>query len=187
MSMHSDSYWFKRDRIHYRTSLDNDFPGDKMLIDNVFQLASVMNLTEISVETILRQGGYKITPQRRAVLAAIAVTHDQLTPAHIHEKIRQKHPGIGLVTVYRTLEILDKLGLICEVHSAGGCRSYLMRNPSKHHHHIVCSHCGVVTDFTGCDLSDLAERLSRETGFEIEEHILEFSGRCRSCRNRNLV
>ncbi|MFC1848080.1 Fur family transcriptional regulator [Chloroflexota bacterium] len=141
-----------------------------------------MSLTEKKVSSILRRQGYKLTPQRRAVLNAIALNRDHLTPAEIHDKVRQECPGIGLVTVYRTLDILTELGLICEVHSGGHCRSYLMRRPLEHHHHLICSDCGTVTDFTNCDLSDLEQRLSGETGFEIDGHLLEFSGRCRGCQ-----
>ena len=135
-----------------------------------------------SIEGVLRREGFKITPQRRAVLYTIADNRDHLTPIDIYEKVSLQHPGIGLVTIYRTLDILDKLGLICEVHSGGNCRSYLLRRPSEHHHHLVCSSCGTVADFTECDLSELAERLSNETGFEIDGHILEFSGRCVNCQ-----
>ncbi len=135
-----------------------------------------------SIEVLLRREGFKITPQRRAVLSTIVGNRDHLTPADIHEKVSQQYPGIGLVTIYRTLDILDKLGLICEVHSGGSCKSYLLRRPSQHHHHLVCSGCGTVADFTECDLSKLAERLSNETGFEIDGHILEFSGRCVNCQ-----
>jgi len=141
-----------------------------------------MVFTEKSVRTALRRRGYKLTPQRRAVLRTIAASQDHLTPAEIHEKVRESCPGVGLVTVYRTLDILDELGLICQVHSVGGCRSYLMRRPSEHHHHLVCVECGRVDDFSNCDLSELSNRLSRETGFEIEGHILEFSGHCAECR-----
>lgn len=135
-----------------------------------------------SIEGVLRREGFKITPQRRAVLYTIADNRDHLTPIDIYEKVSLQHPGIGLVTIYRTLDILDKLGLICEVHSGGNCRSYLLRRPSEHHHHLVCSSCGTVADFTECDLSELAERLSNETGFKIDGHILEFSGRCVNCQ-----
>jgi len=142
-------------------------------------------LSEHKLISILRQRGFKLTPQRRAVISAIASNHDHLTPAEIHERVRREHPGIGLVTVYRTLDILAGLGLICEVHSGGNCRSYLMRRPSEHHHHLICSGCGTVSDFTDCDLSELQSRLAQKTGFEIEGHLLEFSGRCRNCRSRN--
>jgi Fur family ferric uptake transcriptional regulator len=140
-------------------------------------------LTEKKLASILRRHGYKLTAQRRAVIGAIAVSHDHLTPAVIHDRVCEEHPGIGLVTVYRTLDILAGLGLICEVHSGGNCRSYLMRRPHEHHHHLICSNCGTVADFTNCDLSGLQQRLSQETGFEIDSHLLEFSGRCTGCQS----
>ena len=152
-----------------------------VLIENNFQLAPKMRYTEKKIETILRQRGFKITPQRRTILSAITLSHEHLTPAAIHERVCQEHPGIGLVTIYRTLETLTKLGLICEVHVGGNCRSYLMRRPSEHHHHLICSKCGTVIDFTDCDLSELEQRLSQETGFKIDGHLLEFLGQCRNC------
>ena len=141
-----------------------------------------MKLTANRIAGILRGQGYKLTPQRRAVLNVIAHSHDHLTPAAIHDRVRQEYPGIGRVTIYRTLDLLAELGLICEVHTEGTCRSYLMRRPSGHHHHLICSGCGRVVDFTNCDLSQLEQRLSRETGFAVESHLLEFHGLCHDCR-----
>ena len=142
-----------------------------------------MRLTEKKITSLLREQGYKLTPQRRAVLRVIAHSHDHLTPAEIYEKVHQDYPAVGLVTVYRTLDLLSELGLICEVHAGGSCRSYLIKRPSEHHHHLLCSDCGIVVDFTDCDLGKLQERVSRETGFEIRSHLLEFVGRCRKCQN----
>jgi len=130
----------------------------------------------------LRQRGYKITPQRCAVLGVIALSREHLTPSAIYDKVHEEYPGIGLVTIYRTLEILTELGLVCEVHVGGNCRSYLVRRPVEHHHHLICSGCGAVVDFIGCDLSELEQKLSRENNFEIEDHLLEFLGRCQNCR-----
>jgi len=143
-----------------------------------------MRFSQKKIAAILRQYGYKFTPQRRIVIRAIASSQDHLTPAAIYEKVHQQHPDIGLVTIYRTLDILTKLGLICEVHVGGSCRSYLMRRPSVHHHHLVCSDCGRVIDFAPCDLSQLEQRLSLETGFEINDHLLEFIGLCQSCQKQ---
>ncbi len=140
-----------------------------------------MRLTERRIAIALRRHGYKLTPQRRAVIGTIASSLDHLTPAALYEKVHQERPGIGLVTIYRTLEILAKLGLICELHAGGSCRSYTIGAP-EHHHHLICSSCGEVIDFSGYDLSPLEERLSRETGFEIEEHLLEFIGLCQNCK-----
>ncbi len=135
-----------------------------------------------TIEAALREHGYKLTPQRRAVIKAIAGTREHMTPAELHEKVRRENPGIGLVTVYRTMELLADIGLICELHSGNNCRSYLLRRPAEHHHHLICSGCGQVVDFTGCDLSDIERRLSRDTGFEMESHLLEFLGRCPACQ-----
>jgi Fur family ferric uptake transcriptional regulator len=140
-----------------------------------------MRLTERKVATTLKQHGYKLTPQRRVVIQAIASTQDHLTPTAIYEKVHQDHPNIGFVTIYRTLEILAELGLICELHAGGSCRSYTI-SALGHHHHLICSKCSEVIDFTGYDLNELEQRLSRETGFHIEDHLLEFVGLCRNCQ-----
>ena len=146
-----------------------------------------MIFTEKKLATILKQGGYRLTPQRRKVLSVIALCHEHLTPAAIYERVHHEDPSIGLVTIYRTLDLLTKLGLICEIHVGGNCRSYLMSRPPEHHHHLICSECGTVTNFTNCNLSELEQRLSRETGFEIDNHLLEFLGQCRDCQNKALT
>ena len=135
-----------------------------------------------NISAILRQRGYKLTAQRRAILEVIVHSQSHLSPAEIHKRVKRQDPNIGLVTVYRTLEILSHLGIICEMHTRGNTRSYLIRGTPEHHHHIICTDCGTVVNFTGCELSRLEERLSRETGFEMTGHLLELSGRCPSCQ-----
>ena len=149
--------------------------------ENNFQLHIGMRFTERKVVATLRQYGYKLTPQRRVLIQTIAASRDRLTPAALYEKVHQDHPNIGLVTIYRTLEVLAELGLICELHAGGSCRSYTVSAPG-HHHHLICSNCGVVVDFTGSDLGELEQRLSLETGFDIEDHLLEFIGLCQDCQ-----
>ncbi len=143
-----------------------------------------MRLTEKKVVAVLRRHGYKLTRQRLAVIQAITSSQDSLTPAAVYTKVHQDHPNIGLVTIYRTLEVLAKLELICELHGEGICHSYAISTP-QHHHHLVCSNCGIVTDFTGHDLSELEQSLSKvskESGFRIDSHLLEFFGLCQACQ-----
>jgi len=142
-----------------------------------------MILTKRKIAALIREGGYKLTPQRRAVLDAVDLTHERFTPDDIYAAAHRQHPDIGLVTIYRTLNILVEMGLICEVHT-GKRRSYVMRRPSGHHHHLVCLCCGTVVDFANCDLEKLEERISGETGFKIEGHLFELSGYCRECLGR---
>jgi len=140
-----------------------------------------MRLTANKIAGKLRQHGYRLTTQRRAILKAIAGSHDHLNSREIYEKVKVQNRNIGLVTIYRTLDLLIKLKLICRIHTGGASQSYLMRRPAGHHHHLVCSKCGQAVDFTYCNLSNLEQRLSLETGYKIEGHLLEMYGRCPAC------
>lgn len=139
-----------------------------------------MRLTERKVAATLRQHGYKLTSQRRVVIQAIASNQEHLTPAAIYETVHQGQPNIGLVTIYRTLEILARLKLICELHAGDSCRSYTISAP-EHHHHLICSNCGKVVDFPSCELEEAQQSLSKQTGFRIDGHLLEFIGLCQAC------
>ena len=140
-----------------------------------------MRLTEKKVAATLRQHSYKLTPQRRVVIRAIVSNQEHLTPTAIYEKVHQDHPDIGLVTIYRTIEILAKLKLICELHAGGSCHSYTISAPG-HHHHLICSNCGKVVDFPSCELEEAQQSLSKQTGFRIDGHLLEFIGLCQTCQ-----
>ena len=140
-----------------------------------------MRLTERKVVARLRQHGYKLTPQRRVVIQAIVSNQEHLTPTAIYEKVYPGQPNIGLVTIYRTLEILTRLNLICELHAGDNCRSYTISAP-EHHHHLICSDCGKVVDFPGCELGEAQQSLSRQTEFRIDDHLLEFIGHCQACQ-----
>ena len=151
------------------------------LNDKIFHLQLEMRLTERKITVKLRQHGYKLTPQRKAIIQTIASGQNHLTPSDIYERVHQDHPNIGFVTIYRTLEILARLELICELHAGGSCRSYTI-GAREHHHYLICSNCGKVIDFSGCDLANLEQRLSQETGFHIQDHLLEFVGLCHACQ-----
>jgi Fur family ferric uptake transcriptional regulator len=140
-----------------------------------------MQLTGKRIITALKKSGYKMTPQRVAVIDTIVSRSDHLTTAQLYEKVHEAHPEIGLVTVYRTLQLLSRMDLICELHACGNCPTYTLSNP-RHHHHLICSNCGRVVDFTGHYLDDLETKLARDSGFKIDSHVLEFVGVCDTCQ-----
>lgn len=146
-----------------------------------------MSFSRKTIESALRHHGYKVTPQRRMIIDEIINTHEHQTPAAIHERVQIEHPGIGLVTIYRTLEILEECGLICETHAGHSCRSYLLRESFAHHHHLICSDCGKVVDFTDCGLNELESKLKEKSGFKINGHLLEFIGQCGDCAVKTLA
>ena len=129
----------------------------------------------------LRASGRKATPQRLFILQAIEGMRAQFTSQQLYDRLQEKHPDIGLVTVYRTLSLLAESGLVCRMGSNGRSHSYASR-PQEHHHHLVCTSCNRVVDLASCGLADVEKKLSRDTGFIISEHHLEFAGLCSKCQ-----
>jgi len=128
----------------------------------------------------LKTWGLKATPQRLAVLTAATHTEGCFTPQGLFESLKNTHATIGLTTVYRALEALERAGFICRIESSGNERLYTRRSRA-HHHHLVCEGCARVVEFGNCVLFELAEQLERKTGFTIHNHSLEFHGLCHKC------
>jgi Fe2+ or Zn2+ uptake regulation protein len=139
-----------------------------------------------SDEKCLRALGYRITPQRAAVLEALGEVDGHISPQELHARMLKHTPGIGLVTIYRSLKMLSGAGLVCEVEFNNGSRHYTRRAPVGHHHHLICRGCEGVVDFGDCGMPDLARELAERTGFTITEHRLELYGLCRQCQMENL-
>lgn len=129
----------------------------------------------------LQDGGYRLTAPRKAIVAIIADSSRALDAVEIFDLGRVEHPRLGLVTVYRTLEKLDELGLVQRVHQPDGCNMYL-RAPEGHEHLLLCKSCGQMEYFSGDDLSDLIEQISQRSGYQVQEHWLQLFGLCGSCQ-----
>ena len=130
----------------------------------------------------LRTRGYRLTSPRRAVIETLAHSDGWLRPEIIHQHARQQAPTLGLVTVYRTLQLLIDLGIARRVHTQDGCHGYTL---AEHHHghHLVCRRCQQLVEFPGTeDLQPLILQLERATGFIIENHVLDLSGLCPDCQ-----
>jgi Fur family ferric uptake transcriptional regulator len=129
----------------------------------------------------LAQSGYRITRPRRAVIRALLEDEGYSNPAEVRERARRYCPTVGLVTVYRTLDLLSELGFARRIHTEDGCHSYAAANHG-HRHPLICRRCGAAVEFEGCDLAPFLARLSRETGYVIEDHLLELVGLCTACQ-----
>lgn len=125
--------------------------------------------------------GYKLTRPRLAVLRVMAEARASLSPAEIHARARKFYPQTGLVTVYRTLDVLAECGAVRKVHQADGCRSYAPAS-AGHAHHVICENCQSVVEFDDCNLANMFKAVHRRTGYKIEGHWLELFGLCPDCR-----
>jgi Fur family ferric uptake transcriptional regulator len=132
----------------------------------------------------LNQHGLRMTRPRKEVAAILKESKVPLSPQTIHQIALARNCNIGLVSVYRTLDLLSELDLVRRVHGQDGCHGYVLASPG-HHHHLICRKCGKAVEFTGSgDLSDFIERIEKKTGFAIDEHILQLYGLCPQCQEQ---
>ncbi len=139
-----------------------------------------------SFETLAQQfraQGHKLTQPRRAILRTLLATPKPLSPAEIQERGQKLYGDLGLVTVYRTLELMETMGVLRAVHVADGCHGYALATPG-HTHHVVCERCHDVVEIVGCDLGHFLDRVAETTGYTITGHWLEISGICPACQRQ---
>jgi Fur family ferric uptake transcriptional regulator len=130
---------------------------------------------------VIRNAGYRLTRAREAVLEVLAQAEGSLDAAAIYERGRRVHPALGRVSVYRTLDLLEELNLIRQVHGEGGCHTYA-RADRPQGHYLVCQRCGQVIEFPCVGLDEWLEAIGRRSGFEIRKHLVQLEGLCRLCR-----
>ena len=129
----------------------------------------------------LREVGYRLTPQRMLILAAIYEKEGHVTAEAIHERVTQQYPFVDISTVYRTLQLLKKLRLVTETDLGEGVVEYELRERGRHHH-LVCRQCGKTAPLDHSYLKPLAGRLEEAYGFQADlEHFAIF-GLCSRCR-----
>jgi len=140
-------------------------------------------ISEISddLKSVFHEKRLKCTPQRLAVLKVLQDSAAHLSINTIHKNVKELLPGTGLATVYRALETLADLNLIVKVHLEDGCHSYAVA-PEGHRHPIVCTDCNKVIEFAECPLDKISEKLSNDTGVQIQNHFLQLFGKCKECQ-----
>ena len=128
----------------------------------------------------LTKQGYRLTPQRLMILSAIENSNDHISADEIYSQVVAKYPNVNISTVYRTLELLTRLGLATETDLGGGRVRYHPAEKGRHHH-LVCRECGTVIDLDGLLLAPLKDALLREHGFIADLRHLAILGRCVKC------
>jgi Fur family ferric uptake transcriptional regulator len=131
----------------------------------------------------LHENGYRLTSPRQAVVEVIASSQRVINPLEVFSQARQRCPGLGLVTVYRTIEKLEELHLVQRVHQPSGCQGFVAAF-SGHQHLLICLECGRVEFFSGENekIEGWAAELEQESGYSIQEHWLQLFGVCSACR-----
>ena len=131
----------------------------------------------------LAEAGFSDTRARRAVVDALCEADAGATPADLLVRGRSRHARLGQVTVYRTLDILERLGLARKLHQEDGCSMYAA-STRGHGHHVICRTCRRVAEFEGCSIEKVLSSVTARTGYTVEGHWLELFGVCPACRGK---
>ncbi len=131
------------------------------------------------ITSVLQASGCRMTRERTAVVDAILSGDDLFSIAAIVEAV----PVAGRATVFRAVRLLVNLGLVCRVRLENGSVRYRLSGAAPHHHHLVCTGCGSVEDFSDCDVAAVSRTVAGRTNYEIKGHRLELYGLCPSCRS----
>jgi Fur family ferric uptake transcriptional regulator len=122
------------------------------------------------------------TSPRRAILGLLQSERRYLSAAEIHKLLHRKRQHLALTTVYRTLQLLEKLGAVSTRAEDGGEVGYLFCANDEHHHHAICTTCGHVEEVNCRVIDDFKQLLLARQSFALDEHSMEFYGRCAACR-----
>jgi Fur family transcriptional regulator, ferric uptake regulator len=128
---------------------------------------------------VLRERGLRLTAQRQLVLEAVhALGH--ATPDQVHAKVAETAAGVNISTVYRTLELLEEVGLVTHTHLSHGAPTYHAAT-ERQHVHLVCRGCGRIDEVEPAVMSEVARTLRHDVGFQVDVGHISFFGLCLEC------
>ncbi|MCD6413533.1 MAG: transcriptional repressor [Elusimicrobia bacterium] len=138
---------------------------------------------------MFRGWGRRMTVPRREILEVLTSGAKHFSAEEIYLEVRRKYPGIGLTTVYRTLEILVQAGVVSKFNFGDGRARYEFADTDKKNHcHVICSNCGRIIDCENLsgevDFEGVIRKLSKKLGFKINGYHLRFYGLCEECKNK---
>ncbi len=132
-------------------------------------------------ERLIRLGGFRVTPQRRAILQAVTQGGEHSSLEEVYQRVRANLPGINLATVYRDLNFLCELRILVAA-DVGGKNWVFELAGEKPHHHLVCRTCGKVVRIEQKEVQALVDRIEEEHEFLIDMGHMALFGLCKECR-----
>jgi Fur family ferric uptake transcriptional regulator len=129
----------------------------------------------------LRESGHRATPQRMMILTLLRHTAGHLSAGDIYDKVREHYPSVDISTVYRTLNVMKDLRLICETQMGGRDAAYEWVG-GKPHHHLICRECDAAMLLDHAYVERFSAEIARDTGFQADVAHLAIFGLCRKCQ-----
>jgi Fur family transcriptional regulator, ferric uptake regulator len=142
-----------------------------------------MSKNSLELSDNLRQRGYRLTPQRELLLSILGANDKHVCADALLQRVHEVYPRANKSVVYRNLDLLAELGMISRVDLGQGRVEYeVHRHP--HHHHLVCRHCGRVTEINSGAFAALQQQLLEQHDFVADMDHLAIFGLCRACRKK---
>lgn len=138
----------------------------------------------------MMEKGYKLTTQRKATVRVLLENErDHLSAEDVYMRLKDCYPGIGLATVYRTLELLNELHIVEKMNFGDGVARFDLRHDDHEHmhHHLICTECGAVEEIKDDWLLALEQKLESEYGFKVSDHRLDFMGHYTDCKKGHCI
>jgi Fe2+ or Zn2+ uptake regulation protein len=139
-----------------------------------------MTHTTTDYQTLIRRGGFRMTPQRQIILDAICEIGGHATPDLIYEKVQQRSSAINRATVYRNLDFLCEVRLVVAAR-IGRSTVYELAG-TEPHHHLVCRKCNAVSTLENKPVAQFFQAVEREQHFRVDMDHLTLYGLCPHCR-----
>ena len=141
--------------------------------------------TSTAVREHLRRAGMRWTPQRRLILEVIEATDGHVTGSELVDRCRSLDPETTPSTVYRTLRVLEEIGVVQHAHGRDGREEFHVR-PGEAHGHLHCSSCGQSWEISPAEAVRTVRAFRERLGFEIDLSHLSVGGRCAACRAKTV-
>jgi len=138
----------------------------------------------VQFKQLLRENSLKFTIQREAILESLYNAQEHLTPEALHRLIQEKYPDlkIGIATVYRTLSLLEDSEIVTSLSFGTQGKKYEL-GAKEHHDHMICTECGMITEFIDEEIEKRQEKIAQEFGFLMKDHSMQIYGICKECQN----
>jgi Fur family transcriptional regulator, ferric uptake regulator len=134
---------------------------------------------------LLKVTGLKFTIQSEVILEMLYNSDEHLTPEALHHLIQEKHPELntGIATVYRTLSLLEDSDMVTSLSFGAQGKKYEL-GAKDHHDHIICTGCGLITEFVDEQIERRQQEITESLGFVMQEHSMQIYGICKACQEK---
>lgn len=146
-------------------------------------LARPLRSEKVPDKKIIRDLGLKVTSQRLLILDVVRTGPNHFTAQDVYETVSQRNPAVGFATVYRFLRTLSEHQFVTEIRMGGMPARYEWA-AKRHHDHLTCVQCSKIVEFENYEIERLQDKVAKEHGFSLTDHVLELYGVCPECQSK---